>query len=77
MEGLSGVVIVRIMTHENSSDQWGRKTSYVYVPRNLYTWSHHVTLEFGDCDLVRVEVCLRGLFSSKRWCKEENVSMFH
>ncbi|KAL5265571.1 hypothetical protein ACHWQZ_G006333 [Mnemiopsis leidyi] len=74
MEGFSGVVIVRIVTHEDSREKWGGRTSYVYIPGNLYTWTHHVTLNIGDCDMVRVEVCLRGLFSSKRWCKVKNIS---
>ncbi|XP_063676198.1 uncharacterized protein LOC134812640 [Bolinopsis microptera] len=74
MKGSTGVVIATITTHDYRSKKWGGSTSYVYIPEDENMWSHHVNVTLGECDVMRVEVCLRGLFSSKQRCQVKEIN---
>ena len=74
MKGSTGVVIATITTHDYRSKKWGGSSSYVHIPEDESMWSHHVNITLGECHVIRVEVCLRGLFSSKQRCQVKEVS---
>ena len=76
MKGSSGVVIAGITTHDYKSLKWGGRKSYVYIPEGQEMWTHRVNLTVGQCDEMRIEVCLRGLFSSKQTCQVKEVRLF-